>query len=106
MTPINCLDCVHVVPNAINCSTGLPAKICVAPQLLDLLDPALESDGELCQCARSFRHACGDAARWFVKREGMRYSYYCDCWKNNGQGCMDHDPQMRLPEQSSGEPQA
>lgn len=98
ITP-NCADCVHVVPLK-------DINLCQAPQLAELIDPAFESDAEPCQCARSFRHACGDAARWFVKREGMRYSYYCDCWKNNGQGCMDHDPQMRLPEQSIGDSQA
>lgn len=102
MTPINCIDCVHVVPMA-------AVTLCQAPQLADLIDPA-GPDGDtqlsLCQCARSFRHACGHGARWFVKREGIRYSYYCDCWKNNGQGCAAHDPQLRLPEQSRGASQA
>lgn len=97
---INCVDCVHVV--------ALPTvNLCMAPQLADLFDPlSPNTDAEPCQCARSFRHACGIAARWFVKREGFRYSYVCDCWKNNGQGCIAHDPQLRLQVQSIGASQA
>lgn len=98
MTPINCLDCVHVV------SIGA-IKHCQAPQL-DALNDDCDNTLIQCLCVRAFRHACGHEARWFVKRVGMRYSYSCDCWKNNGQGCEAHDPQLRLPVQSIGESQA
>lgn len=90
---INCADCVHVLSMA-------AVKLCQAPQLAELVDG--DTDLTLSQCARSFRHACGDAARWFVKREGIHYSYYCDCWKDSGQGCAGPKWQLRLPVQSSG----
>lgn len=102
---INCADCVHVMsmkPLGLSGLARPTVNLCMAPQLAELLDPESGNDAEPCQCARSFRHACGIAARWFVKREGLRFSYVCDCWKNNGQGCEAHDPQLRLPEQSLG----
>lgn len=82
MTPINCIDCVHVVPMA-------AVTLCQAPQLAEFIDPAGpngDTQLSLCQCARSFHHACGHGARWFVKREGIHYSYYVPRNKFTGEG--------------------
>lgn len=95
-TPPNCADCAHVVDLG-------NASLCLAPQLQALIDSG--NSGEPCQCARSFKSACGASGRWFVPLIGFHYSYVCDCWKNNGQGCEAHVPHVNLPEHFNGDSQ-